>query len=89
MEAQTALAALGCDNSRSSRGHDLTVLTAKVLEGYGADGVDRDAPAGAMWLAGCLNANSVLHRLHALADARSVVMAGLRDRADALATLVT
>ena len=70
---------------------DLThnpALAREVLAGYGDDRVDRDVLAAVMWLAGCLNANSVLHMLYASADARPAVLAGLRARADALFALV-
>jgi aminoglycoside phosphotransferase (APT) family kinase protein len=70
---------------------DLThdpALAREVLAGYGGDGVDRDGLAAIMWLTGCLNANSVLHMLHASAGARPAVLAGLRERANSLFTLV-
>ena len=60
-----------------------------MLAGYDDDRVDRQVLAAALWLSGCLNANSVLHMLHASADARPAVLAGLRQRADDLAGLVT
>lgn len=68
--------------------HD-AALAREVLAGYGDDGVDRDVLAAVLWLTGCLNANSVLHMLHASADARPVVLAALRERADALFALVS
>jgi Ser/Thr protein kinase RdoA (MazF antagonist) len=71
---------------------DLThdrALAGEVLAGYGDDGLDRGALAAALWLTGCLNANSVLHMLHASAGARPAVLAALRERADALLTLVS
>ena len=67
--------------------HD-AALAREVLAGYGDDGVDRDVLAAGLWLTGCLNANSVLHMLHASADARPAVLAALRERADVLAALV-
>ncbi len=67
--------------------HD-AALAREVLAGYGGEGVDRGVLAAAMWLTGCLNANSVLHMLHASADARPAVLALLRGRADALFALV-
>ena len=67
--------------------HD-SALAREVLAGYGDD-VDRDVLAAVLWVTGCLNANSVLHMLHASTDARPAVMAGLRERADTLAALVT
>ena len=70
---------------------DLThdrALAGDVLAGYGDAGVDRDVLAAALWLVGCLNANSVLHMLHASAGARPAVLAALRGRADVLAALV-
>ncbi len=63
-------------------------LAREVLAGYGDDRVDRDVLAAVLWLSGCLNANSVLHMLHASADVRPAVLAGLRARADALFALV-
>jgi Ser/Thr protein kinase RdoA (MazF antagonist) len=63
-------------------------LARDVLEGYGDEGVDRDALAAVLWVTGCVNANSVLHMLHSSADARPVVLAGLRERADTLAAMV-
>jgi aminoglycoside phosphotransferase (APT) family kinase protein len=70
---------------------DLThepALAREVLAGYGEAGIDRDVLAAVLWVTGCLNANSVLHVLHAAVDARSTVLAALRTRADALAALV-
>jgi aminoglycoside phosphotransferase (APT) family kinase protein len=67
--------------------HD-PALAREVLAGYADDAVDRDVLSAALWLTGCLNANSVLHMLHASANARPAVLAGLRARADALAALV-
>jgi aminoglycoside phosphotransferase (APT) family kinase protein len=63
-------------------------LARQLLEGYGDAGVDHEELAAVLWVTGCLNANSVLHMLHASADARPAVIAGLRDRADRLAALV-
>jgi aminoglycoside phosphotransferase (APT) family kinase protein len=63
-------------------------LARAVLAGYDNDRVDRDVLAAVMWLSGCLNANSVLHMLHASADARPAVLARLRARADSLFALV-
>ena len=71
--------------------HD-PALAREVLAGYDDGGVDhvidRDVLAAVMWLTGCLNANSVLHMLHASADARPAVLAALRARADSLEALV-
>jgi Ser/Thr protein kinase RdoA (MazF antagonist) len=67
--------------------HD-PALAREMLAGYDDDRVDRQVLAAALWLSGCLNANSVLHMLHASADARPAVLAGLRQRADDLAGLV-
>jgi aminoglycoside phosphotransferase (APT) family kinase protein len=70
---------------------DLThdpALAREVLAGYGDDSVDVDVLAAVLWLSGCLNANSVLHMLHASADARPAVLAGLRERADSLFALL-
>jgi Ser/Thr protein kinase RdoA (MazF antagonist) len=67
--------------------HD-PALAREVLAGYDDDRVDREVLAAVLWLSGCLNANSVLHMLHASADARPAVLAGLRQRADDLAGLV-
>jgi Ser/Thr protein kinase RdoA (MazF antagonist) len=63
-------------------------LAREVLAGYDDDRVNREVLAAGLWLSGCLNANSVLHMLHASADARPAVLAGLRQRADDLAALV-
>ncbi|MDQ1509992.1 MAG: hypothetical protein QOG50_1836 [Actinomycetota bacterium] len=71
----------------ADRSHD-SALAVEVLAGYDDDSVDRDVLAAVMWLSGCLNANSVLHVLHASADARPAVLAALRERADVLAALV-
>lgn len=70
---------------------DLThdrALAGEVLAGYGDDGLDRGALAAALWLTGCLNANSVVHTLHASVGNRPAVLAALRERADVLAALV-
>jgi len=71
----------------ADRAHD-SALAHAVLAGYADDRVDRDVLAAVMWLSGCLNANSVLHVLHASADARPAVLAALGQRADALAALL-
>jgi aminoglycoside phosphotransferase (APT) family kinase protein len=71
----------------ADRAHD-PALARAVLAGYADDLVDGHVLAAVMWLSGCLNANSVLHVLHASADARPAVLAALRDRADALAALL-
>jgi aminoglycoside phosphotransferase (APT) family kinase protein len=70
---------------------DLThdpALAREILAGYDDGLVDRALLGAILWLSGCLNANSVLHMLHASADARPAVLAGLRQRADDLAGLV-
>jgi aminoglycoside phosphotransferase (APT) family kinase protein len=71
----------------ADRAHD-AALAREVLAGYDDSRVDRDVLAAVMWLSGCLNANSVLHVLHASADARPAVLAALHERADVLAALV-
>jgi Ser/Thr protein kinase RdoA (MazF antagonist) len=67
--------------------HD-PALAREVLAGYDDDRVDREVLAAMLWLTGCLNANSVVRTLHASADARPAMLAGLRERADSLEALV-